>query len=468
MQNLEKRTLKNTPTGTSRAGGNCGVPLNEGGRADCVAGLKTFSKNPEETLTGGRPEPGLRVPVVFVRNMRGKAIQPCSPRTARLLLNSGEAKVVIRTPFAIQLTKPTGETVQKGKFGGDIGYLHIGLSALNNIKEFLCIWLLLRDDLSGLLTDRAMFRRNRRGRKTPYRKAKFMNRAKPKGWLPPSLENKIAAFIKLLQLVESLVPMEKKITLEIAPFDIQKIKNPNISGVEYQRGERYQFESENVRKYVLWRDKYTCQCCKGKSGDKKLHVHHVIFQSQQGSNAPANQITLCRICHEKYHKGEVELKMPKPREYKAETFMSIMSAILPERLRALGYEVEITFGYITAAKRKEFGIKKSHVNDAFISGGGTVQQRGGEYFIKQVRRNNRKLFKGAHSGVKNTAPRFMHGLQRYDKVEYKGKECFIFGRRATGYFDLRTLDGTKIHASAKVKDLKLLESAKTFLIEKRF
>ena len=61
----------------------------------------------------------------------------------------------------------------------------------------------------------------------------------------------------------------------------------------------------------------------------------------------------------------------------------------------------------------------------------------------------------------------MHGLQRYDKVEYKGKECFIFGRRATGYFDLRTLDGTKIHASAKAKDLKLLEAAKTFLMLKK-
>lgn len=30
-------------------------------------------------------------------------------------------------------------------------------------------------------------------------------------------------------------------------------------------------------------------------------------------------------------------------------------------------------------------------------------------------------------------------------------ECFVFGRRNTGYFDLRHLDGTKVHASAKAK-----------------
>ena len=48
---------------------------------------------------------------------------------------------------------------------------------------------------------------------------------------------------------------------------------------------------------------------------------------------------------------------------------------------------------------------------------------------------------------------------------WNGIECFVFGRRQTGYFALRKLDGTKIHNSAKAKDLILLESAKTLLTE---
>lgn len=59
------------------------------------------------------------------------------------------------------------------------------------------------------------------------------------------------------------------------------------------------------------------------------------------------------------------------------------------------------------------------------------------------------------------------GFRLYDRVKYKEQECFIFGRRSTGYFDLRLLDGTKIHNSASYKGLKLLEPRKFYLIERR-
>lgn len=81
----------------------------------------------------------------------------------------------------------------------------------------------------------------------------------------------------------------------------------------------------------------------------------------------------------------------------------------------------------------------------------------------QVRKCNRKLHKGIRSHIKNTAQEYIKGFKRYDKVKYKGKEVFIFGRRKTGYFDLRKLDNTKIHNSAKYKDLSLLESGISLL-----
>ncbi|OQP16623.1 hypothetical protein B1693_07295 [Geobacillus zalihae] len=39
--------------------------------------------------------------------------------------------------------------------------------------------------------------------------------------------------------------------------------------------------------------------------------------------------------------------------------------------------------------------------------------------------------------------------------------------RSSGYFDLRLLDGTKVHASASWKKLKRVEHASTLLIERR-
>ncbi len=127
-----------------------------------------------------------------------------------------------------------------------------------------------------------------------------------------------------------------------------------------------------------------------------------------------------------------------------------------------------SYGYITKQNRIALGLPKSHTNDGFLIAGGNGQKRTTvEYLIKQVRNCNRKLFKGDRSHIKNTAERFIHGFQRYDKVLWNGIECFIFGRRTSGYFDLRKLDGTKVHASAKAEHLKLLERANTFLMEVR-
>jgi len=125
-----------------------------------------------------------------------------------------------------------------------------------------------------------------------------------------------------------------------------------------------------------------------------------------------------------------------------------------------------SYGYITKTNRIALGLIKSHVNDAYVIAGGSTQARISPFMIKQVRKCNRKLFKGDRSHIRNTAPRFVKGFQRYDKVAFRSQECFVFGRRTTGYFDLRLLNGAKVHSSASVKQLKRLERANTFLIER--
>jgi hypothetical protein len=127
-----------------------------------------------------------------------------------------------------------------------------------------------------------------------------------------------------------------------------------------------------------------------------------------------------------------------------------------------------TYGYITKSNRIALGIPKSHANDAFVIAGGREHLRAsGIYFIRQVRKCNRKLFKGDRSHIKNTAPREIFGFRRYDKVKWNTTECFIFGRRSTGYFDIRAFDGTKIHPSTRHSTLTLLERAGILLIERR-
>ena len=130
---------------------------------------------------------------VFVLNMRGRPLMPCSPAKARHLLKAGKAVVRRRTPFTIQLRIATGETKQNVTLGVDAGAKHVGLSAATEKEEVFAPEVELRQDITGLLAARLSLRRERRQRKTRYRAPRFLNRVRSKhnGWLPPSVENRI-------------------------------------------------------------------------------------------------------------------------------------------------------------------------------------------------------------------------------------------------------------------------------------
>lgn len=384
---------------------------------------------------------------------------PCSPRKARILLKEGKAKAVKRTPFTVQLKYGSSGFKQPITLGVDSGFTYIGLSAGTEKQEVYASELQLRSDIVKLNSERKQYRRSRRNRKTWYRKPRFLNRGnKSKGWLAPSIQHKLDSHIKAIGQAKSILPISKVI-IEVGAFDIQKIKNPEIKGMEYQQGEQLGFW--NVREYVLCRDGHTCQLCKGKSKDSVLNVHHVESR-KTGGDRPENLITLCKSCHQRYHNGKIKLTIKKSKGFKAETFMTMVRWRLINQLDAL-----YTYGYITKHKRIKLGLPKSHINDAYVIANGNSQNRSNTYYKqKQVRKCNRKLFKGIRSHIKNTAPRIIKGFQRFDKVLWNGIECFIFGRRQTGYFALRKIDGAVIHNSAKSKDCVLLESARTLLIER--
>ena len=358
--------------------------------------------------------------MVYVINKNGNPLMPCKEAKARHLLRDKKAKVVKKIPFTIQLLFDCEENVQPISLGIDAGSKHIGVSATTESKVLYEADVELRNDIVDLISTKREARRTRRNRKTRYRKARFDNRKREEGWLAPSVRQKIETHLQVVRDVYKILPV-LKITVETASFDIQKIKNPDIQGAEYQHGDQLNFW--NTREYVLWRDSHTCQCCKGKSGDKILNVHH-IESRKIGGDAPNNLITLCETCHTGYHKGSVMLpkNIKRGASFKDATFMSIMRWAFYGELKKNYPNVHMTFGYITKNNRIKNGLPKDHFIDArCISGNPLAKTSGTVYYQKKVRRHNRKIYKDKilKDGIikRNQCSYEMFGFHRYDIVK---------------------------------------------------
>lgn len=402
---------------------------------------------------------------VYVLNKHGKPLMPCKPRKARILLKEKKAKVVNRTPFTIQLLYGSSGYRQSINLGVDSGSKYIGLSATTMDKELFNATVELRQDISKLLESRRSQRRNRRS-KLWYRKPRFLNRRNRKGKVAPSVQNKIDCHLTIIRKVCSMLPVVN-IIVETAEFDPHKLKNPNVSGKEYQDGGQKDFY--NVKSAVLNRDNYTCQICGEK--DTRLEVHHIQFRSKGGSNRMDNLVTLCRDCHKQIHSGGLVFDK-KIKSFKHASHMNIMRSRLVEELRLEFGNVFETFGYLTKYNREKLNISKSHSSDAFvISHNFNAERIDVEYQYKKVRRHNRQLYKSKPSkGGKrrrNQSNYIVNGFRRFDKVMYNGIECFITGKRTSGYFQLKTFDGTVVSQSVSNKKLKLLEPIKGWLIDWR-
>ena len=413
--------------------------------------------------------------MVYVLDKNGQPLMPTDRhRKIRLMLQSGQAKVIKRCPFTIQLTYNTGHQAQEISLGIDAGSKHIGVSATTKTRVLYEADVELRNDIVDLLSSRRELRRGRRNRKTRYRPARFDNRRREDGWLAPSIRQKIGTHLTVVENICKILPISR-ITVETASFDIQKIKNPDIQGAEYQQGDQLGFW--NNREYVLFRDNHTCQCCKGKSKDKILNVHH-IESRKTGGNAPNNLITLCEICHTGYHKGAVQLPKTVKRgmRFKNAAFMGIMRWAFYEALKQQ-YEpvalVHNTYGYITKHTRIEHNLPKEHYVDArCISGNPDAFPNGEYYYQKKVRCHNRQIHKLTilKGGIRkqNQATYLVKGYRLFDKVSYQRKEYFVFGRRKSGFFDIRTLSGKQVNkGSLSCKKLKFIATRMYYLIERR-
>lgn len=401
--------------------------------------------------------------MVYILNKHGKPLMPCSNRKARILLKNKTAVVIKRTPFTIKMINGCSGYKQKITLGVDAGSKTIGLSASTKTKEVYASEVTLRNDISGLITDKRTLRRTRRNR-LRYRQPRFLNRGK-KGWLAPSIKHKIDTHLNQIERIHQILPISN-IIVEVASFDTQKLKKPTISGKEYQEGEKLDFF--NVREYVLFRDKHKCQNPKCKHKTDILNVHHIVYKSKGGTDAPSNLATICNDCHTPINHKEGGflwdwcIAKKKMGNYKDATFMGIMRWAFYNQLKELYPNVNLTFGYLTKNKRISSKLEKTHRNDAYcISSNLEAKQLDTVLFKNKIRRHNRQIHKNnflkGHKQKNNQAPYEVKGFRLFDKVLYQNKECFITGRRQTGYFVLKTYKKETIAKTAKVRELKLLE-----------
>lgn len=249
--------------------------------------------------------------MVYVLSMDGTPLMPCENVIARLLLKQGKAKVKKRQPFTVKLSGPSTGYTQECTLGIDTGSSVIGSAVVANGEVVYLSEIAVRNDIKDKMDARRTYRRNRRNRKTRYRKPRFLNRGNSirEERFSPTMASKLHSHEKEIAFAKSILPVTQ-LVLETGTFDMHLMKNPALANPAYrvwgyQKGENYGFANAQAKTFA--RDKYTCQHCKSKKKGVKLEAHHIVFRRNGGSDSANNLITLCHNCHSSLHEGKWKL-----------------------------------------------------------------------------------------------------------------------------------------------------------------
>ena len=416
---------------------------------------------------------------VFVLNKHKKALMPASEKRARLLLQRGRAVVVKIYPFTIRLKDRVGGEVQPVRIKIDPGSRNTGVTVVKEIKIDNIVICRITNlfqinhrglSISAALTSRRAMRRRRRSN-LRYRKPRFDNRTRPKGWLAPSLQHRVDTTMSFINKLQKLLPVTA-ISMELVRFDLQKMENPEISDVQYQQGELQGYE---VREYLLEKWNRTCAYCEAQQ--VPLEVEHIVPKSKGGSNRLSNLCLACHACNTKKGNQSIEAFLEKKPELlqkiilKAKQPLKDAAAVnstrleLAKQLKASKLPVELSSGGRTKFNRSQLSIPKTHALDAACvgivngiegwnvptleitcTGRGSYQRtRLNQYGFPRGYLTRRKSIKGFQTGdqVKAVVP------QGKKAGVYKGRVAV----RASGSFNITTEAGTVQGISYKYCEL---------------
>ena len=399
-------------------------------------------------------------PMVFVLDTNKRPLAPCHEAVARKLLKQGKAAIYRRFPFTIILKRSVDEseieTTYRLKI--DYGSRHTGLAILRGQEMVWLGQLDHRTDIKKRMDKRRAFRRARRNRKTRYRKPRFLNRKRKEGWLPPSLESRVQNIKTWVNRLQKLCPIGY-ISYENAKFDTKLMRNPEISGIEYQQGTLQGYE---VREYLL--EKFGRKCCYCGKENVPLEVEHIIPKSRGGTDRIDNLCLACRDCNQrKGNQTAEEFGYPHIQEQVKESLKdaSVINATrwkVYDMLKQAGLDVECGTGARTKMNRIRLGLPKTHYFDACCVGESTPSHlyfKAKEVlFIKAKGHGSRSRTNLDRYGFPRgyfARQKFFFGFQTGDMVKavvprgkYKGIWFGEVSCRKTGSFDIKGKDGKRI------------------------
>ncbi len=320
---------------------------------------------------------------VFLLDSQRNPLDPIHPGWARRLLSSGQAAVLRRYPFTLILKKSVEEpSVQALRIKIDPGSRTTGIALVNDNSGEIVFAAHLSHrghQIKKALDGRRGVRRNRRARHTRYRKLRFSNRRRKKGWLPPSLESRIHNITTWVQRLTRLTPINS-ISMELVRFDMQAIEHPEISGTEYQQGTLAGYE---LREYLLLKWGHACAYC-GKQAIP-LQIEHIVPKAKGGSNRVSNLCIACEKCNQDKGTQNIAAFLNKKPDLLKKILATSKAPLkdasavnstrwaLFERLKAFGLPVECGSGGLTKFNRVGRGLPKTHWVDASCVGQSTPE-----------------------------------------------------------------------------------------------
>jgi len=262
------------------------------------------------------------------------------------------------------------------RIGIDPGYQHIGFCVYKIYNKKLTNLFsgevtTRTEEIKKLLTERKMYRQNRRRNRRKnvirkfgackFRKPRWKNRRDKLDW-NPTLRHLLDVHCNLLNKIVDLVGLDQtKIHVEYSSFDTHKLVNPGVHSFWYQLGPKYRYQ--NAKMYVKKRDGYKCICCSSRSLSD-LTIHHIIERNDGGSDRPDNLLTVCRDCHDKIHAGKITVTY-KPKIYRDTGVLNSCMKKIFETFDDV-IPTQSTYGYITDVMRKNQELEKTHSLDASI------------------------------------------------------------------------------------------------------
>src|SRR5262249_29797796 len=214
----------------------------------------------------------------FVISKAGHPLMPCSNARARVLIRKGRAKVYRIFPFTIQLIDRVSGDVQPVAIKLDPGANTTGVAIVREESDDATRQSVLHlaeithrgQAIRKHMIQRAMFRRRRRTANLRYRAPRFDNRIRREGWLPPSLQSRVDNVTSWLNRYRKLAPVAS-ICVESVRFDMQVLENPEIEGMEYQRGTLFGVE---LWEYLL--EKWGRRCAYCDAEGIPLEAEHIV------------------------------------------------------------------------------------------------------------------------------------------------------------------------------------------------